>query len=288
MNIRTDMWLLFASSVFISLAIDLGRHHRRRTDPVSWKDALSWTIFWISLSLIFNAVLYVGMGTQKATEFFTAYLIEKSLSIDNLFVFMLIFEHFKISHLDQPKVLKYGILGAILMRFVLIFTGVKLVSRFHWFFYVLGVVLVVTAIQMIRDERKEMKPETNWALRLFKHFWPIATPWLAILVVIEASDLVFAVDSIPAVLAISRDPFIVFSSNVFAILGLRSMYFVLHGVMGLFRYLKYGLGVVLIFIGVKMLLIDVITISTPISLLVVVVCLAVSIACSLALKPRHE
>jgi tellurite resistance protein TerC len=307
MDLRTEMWLLFLVIVLVSLAIDLGLpSHRHRTHDVSIQEAMLWTCIWIGLSLLFNVVVYVTMGAQRGTEFLTAYLVEKSLSVDNMFVFMLIFDYFKIPGVHQPKVLKYGILGAVLMRFVLIFTGVKLLERFHALLYVFGAILIITAIQMIRDEGKDLKPEANWALRFFQRFLPfghelhegefliqdgarwVATPLLATLLVIEASDLLFAVDSIPAVLAISRDPFIVFSSNVFAILGLRSLYFVLHGVMGLFHYLKYGLGVVLIFIGIKMLLTDVFPIHTAISLGVVALCLAVSIACSVWLAPSHE
>jgi tellurite resistance protein TerC len=287
MSVRTEMWVLFAAVVGLSLAIDLGRQSRRPAEKVSITHALKWSMFWIGLSLAFNAVVFVAMGAPRGTEFLTAYLIEKSLSVDNLFVFMLIFDYFKIPGPDQPKILKYGILGAIFMRFVFIFAGVTLVNRFHWLFYVFGIVLIVTAIQMIRDEGKDMQPETNGVLRMVKRWMPAATPFLATLVVLEASDLIFAVDSIPAVLAISRDPFIVFSSNVFAILGLRALYFVLHGVMGLFRYLKYGLGVILVFIGIKMLLMNVMAISTGVSLLVILVCLTISIVGSLLIRPHH-
>jgi tellurite resistance protein TerC len=250
--------------------------------------ALGWTLFWTSMAALFAGFVYWTRGSQRSLEFVTAYLVEESLSVDNLFVFMLIFNYFKIPSSHQPKVLKYGIVGAIVMRFILIFAGVKLVNRFYWVYYVFGVVLIVTAVQMIRDEGKEMKPEANFVLRIFHSMGWTLTPFLAAIVVIEVSDLVFATDSIPAVLAISRDPFIVFTSNVFAILGLRSLYFVLHGVMGFFRYLKYGLGTVLIFIGVKMLLMDVLPISTLVSLAVVALCLSVSIGCSLWIKPRHE
>lgn len=304
MNLRVELWGLFAAIVLASLAVDLGLpSHRHRTQPVSFKEALHWSFFWIALSLAFSMVVYRTLGPARATEFLTAYLIEKSLSVDNMFVFILIFDYFKIPGLYQPKVLKYGILGAIAMRLVLILAGVALLARFHWLLYVFGVILIVTAIQLIRDEGKDMQPEANWVLRLGKRFFPfvhelhdgqffvreaarwVATPLLATLLVIEASDLVFAVDSIPAVLAISRDPFIVFSSNVFAILGLRSLYFVLHGAMGTFRYLKYGLGVILILIGVKMLLTDIYPVSTLASLGVVALCLAVAILCSLC-HPR--
>ncbi len=307
MNIRTEMWLLFAAMVLTSLAVDVGLpSHRDRTQAVSLKEAVRWSCIWIGLSLVFNVVVYAFMGPARATEFLTAYLIEKSLSVDNMFVFMLIFDYFKIPGLYQHKVLKYGILGAVAMRLALIYAGVALLERFHWFLYVFGAVLIVTAVQMVRDSGKDMKPEANGVLRLCKRFLPFvhefhdglffirqaagwaATPLLATLIVIEASDLIFAVDSIPAVLAISRDPFIVFSSNIFAILGLRSLYFVLHGVMGMFRYLKYGLGVILIFIGTKMLLVDVFPIPTVVSLGVVALCLAVSISCSLGKTPRHE
>ncbi len=291
----------------VVLAVDLGlKSHRHRSQAISMAEAARWTILWVALALVFAGAVYAVKGHQRALEFITAYLIEESLSVDNMFVFALIFQFFRISAAHQPRVLKWGILGAVVMRLVLIFTGVSLLAHFHWIMYVFGGLLIITAVKMVMDDEKSIQPNENAFLKVVQRFIPITTeqegknfftnkrgkrvgtPLLAALLVVEASDLVFALDSIPAVLAVSSDPFIVFTSNIFAILGLRALYFLVSGFLGLFRYLKYGLGVVLAFIGVKMLLMDVFPIKTGVSLLVVLACLGVSIVCSLMMGPGHE
>ena len=301
------LWILFVAMVSVALAIDLGlKSHRHRSQAISMGEAARWTVLWVALTLIFAGAVYAVKGHQRALEFLTAYLIEESLSVDNMFVFALIFQFFRISAAHQPRVLKWGILGAVVMRLVLIFTGVSLLAHSHWVMYLFGGLLIITAVKMVTDDEKSIQPNENALLKIFQRFIPITTeqqgenfltdkrgryvgtPLLAALLVVEASDLVFALDSIPAVLAVSSDPFIVFTSNIFAILGLRALYFLISGFLGLFRYLKYGLGVVLAFIGMKMLLIDVVPIKTGVSLLVVLACLGVSIVCSLTMGPRHE
>jgi tellurite resistance protein TerC len=259
---------------------------------------------WIGLAFAFCGVVGYFMGQQRAMEFLTAYLVEESLSVDNMFVFVLIFKFFHIPEVHQPRVLKWGIFGAVIMRFILIFTGVALLNRFRWILYIFGAILIITAIKMLFQNEEDVQPDKNWMLKLTRRFIPVtnklhgedfftmengkrvATPLLTTLVVVEASDLMFAMDSIPAVLAISKDPFIIFSSNVFAILGLRALYFLVNGIMGLFRYLRYGLAVILIFIGTKMLASDVFHLPIYISLGVVALCLIVSIAASMLIKPK--
>jgi tellurite resistance protein TerC len=231
--------------------------------------------------------VYFAEGHQRALEFVTAYLLEESLSVDNMFVFVLIFQFFRTPNASQPSILKWGILGAIFMRLILIFTGVSLLARFHWIMYVFGILLIVTAIKMVMQDEKTVRPDENVVLKIIQKFTSV-TPFMAALIVIEASDLLFALDSIPAVLAVSNDPFIIFTSNVFAILGLRALFFVVSGFLNLFRYLKYGLGVILAFIGVKMLLMDTFPIATSTSLGIVALCLSVSVACSVLIKSRHE
>lgn len=309
MDLHPGLWVLFGIFVSIALVVDLGlKSHRHRIVPMSFREAAIWSVVWVVLSLLFCLVIWQAMGAQRAMEFLTAYLIEKSLSVDNLFVFMLIFQFFAIPTHHQPVVLKWGILGAVGMRFVLIFTGVALMQRFHWILYVFGGILIITAIKMIWSDDKEMHPEDNVILKLMKRVLPFtterhedaffvrqgtgwaATPLFATLVVVEASDLVFAIDSIPAVLAVSNDPMIVFTSNVFAILGLRALYFLVSGIMGLFRYLRYGLAVVLVFIGAKMLVIDVFKIPVVVSLGVVAFVLSISMLLSVVIKEtaKHD
>ncbi|MCX5783442.1 MAG: TerC/Alx family metal homeostasis membrane protein, partial [Elusimicrobia bacterium] len=252
------------------------------------------------VALGFSGFVWFEMGFAKWLEFMTGYIIEYSLSMDNMFVFVMIFSYFAVLPKHQPRILRWGILGAIVMRFILIFSGVALIKKFHWIIYVFGAVLIVTALKMLRQKEERIDPSQNLALKFFKKIMPFdgedrsenffvkkngvlcATAMFATVIVIEASDLVFAVDSIPAVLAISQDPFIVYTSNVFAILGLRALYFLLAGIMGVFAYLKYGISAVLFFVGAKMLLSGVLHISTGISLLVVAATLAVSILASVA------
>lgn len=280
------------------LALDLGVFHRK-SHEVSIKEALGWTGLWVSLALLFNAGVWYFRGSESALEFLTGYVIELSLSVDNLFVFLLVFAFFRVPPQYQHKVLFWGIVGALAMRLIFVGAGVALIERFHWIIYVFGGILVVSGIKLGLEKDKEVHPERNPVLRLFRAVFPVtsdyhggnffaridgrkhATPLLAVLIAIETTDLVFAVDSVPAVLAITTDPFIVYTSNVFAILGLRSMFFALAGVMKLFCYLHYGLSAVLVFVGTKMMIVDIYKIPTVASLLVVCGLLAISIVASL-------
>ncbi len=265
------LWIGFNAFVLIMLCIDLGVFHRK-AHIVSMKEALSWTAAWISLALVFNMGIWHYLGQQKALEFFTGYVIEYSLSVDNMFVFALLFSYFSVPALYQHKVLFWGVLGALLMRAAMILIGAALIAKFAWIIYVFGGFLILTGIKMIFKKEEEIHPERNPLVRLFKRFMPVtseyrdnrffvrekgilmATPLFVVLLLVEFTDLIFAVDSIPAIFAVTKDPFIVYTSNVFAILGLRSLYFALCGVMDKFHYLKLGLGFVLSFVGVKMLL----------------------------------
>jgi tellurite resistance protein TerC len=280
------------------LSIDLGVFHRK-AHAVSMKEALSWTATWITLALVFNLGVWHYLGQQKALEFFTGYVIEYSLSVDNMFVFALLFSYFAVPPLYQHKVLFWGILGALLMRAVMILVGSALIANFSWIIYVFGAFLILTGIKMVFKKEEEIHPERNPVVRLFKRWMPVtseyradrffvrengilmATPLFVVLLLVEFTDLVFAVDSIPAIFAVTKDPFIVYTSNVFAILGLRSLYFALSGVMDKFHYLKIGLGVVLTFVGVKMLLAHTPwKIDTLVSLGVIVMVLAAAVAAS--------
>jgi tellurite resistance protein TerC len=298
------LWTLFAIIIGSALFIDLGlKNNSRHTHAVSLREAACWTLVWVALALGFAGVIYFTLGKMRSLEFVTGYLLEESLSVDNMFVFVLIFEFFAIPALYQARVLKYGILGAIVMRFVIIFAGVGLVQRFHWMYYAFGLLLLGTAIRLLTQKEEAIDPARNPVLRLFKRFMPfsleldgnrfftrrdgvrLATPLFATLLVVEASDLIFATDSIPAVLAVSNHPLIVVTSNIFAILGLRSLFFLISGFMRLFRYLKVGLSVVLIFIAIKMLLVDLYPIPIGVSLLVVAGVLSASVLASLRVKP---
>jgi len=265
------MWAGFFLLVLVLLALDLGVFHRK-AHVVSSKEALGWTVVWITVALAFNAWIYLEEGHVKALEFFTGYVIEKSLSVDNLFVMVLVFTSFGVPKIYQHRVLFWGIFGALVMRGTLILVGTTLISRFHFIIYVFGAFLIYTGLHMLFAGEQDPDPQKNKALRLFRRLVPttdrydgqhfltrvdgrvMATPLLAALVVIEAMDLVFAVDSIPAVFAVTLDPFIVFTSNVFAILGLRSLYFLLANVVEKFVHLKVGLAVILTYVGVKMLI----------------------------------
>jgi tellurite resistance protein TerC len=251
------------------LAIDLGLN--RRSHTVSFREALTWSAVWIGLALAFNAGIWYMMGSGRAMEFLTGYVIEKALSVDNLFVFIMIFSYFGIRGPHQARVLKWGIIGALVMRGVFIFAGIELLERFHWLFYVFGAILIVTAFKMAFGGHGGSDPDKSMVVRLAGRFLPVtkkirgdwfitrrrgmwlASPLLVALLMVEAGDLVFALDSIPAVFAVTLDPFIVFSSNVFAIMGLRALYFLLAHVMGMFVYLKYGISFILAFVGIKML-----------------------------------
>jgi tellurite resistance protein TerC len=288
------------------LALDLGVF-RKKSREIKMKKALGWCGVWFSLAMGFNGLIWSQLGSQPALEWFTAYLIELCLSVDNVFVFILIFTYFKVPAQYQHRVLFWGIVGAAVMRLVFILAGVGLLERFHWLIYVFGAFLVVTGVKMALPKKEEFEPEKNIVVRLFRRFYPVtshydqgrfftaengrraATPLCLVLLIIETTDLAFALDSIPAVLAISHHAFIVFTSNIFAILGLRSLYFALQGVMGLFRYLAFGLAVILVFIGSKMLLTSVgVHIPIGFSLGAIVSVLAVSVIASLAISPASE
>lgn len=271
MEVSPVFWVIFSIIIVVMLALDLGVFNKK-SHEIKVKEALLWVGVWISLAMIFNLIVLTQFGKTKALEFLTAYVIEYSLSIDNIFVFIMVFTFFAVKKEYQHKVLFWGILGAVVMRAIFIFAGVALINRFHWIVIIFGAFLVFTGLKMLfQKEEAKVDPEKNGLVRLFRKFLPItdqfhndsffirkdrktyATPLFIVLLVIESTDLIFAVDSIPAVLAISKDTFIVFTSNIFAILGLRSLYFAVSGIMGLFRFLKTGLAVVLTFVGLKML-----------------------------------
>jgi tellurite resistance protein TerC len=262
-------WIAFNVFVLLMLALDLGVFHRK-THTVKLREAMLWSVVWIALAAAFAVLVYFWHGRPASLEFITGYVIELSLSVDNLFVFLLIFRFFKVSPEHQHKVLFWGIVGALVMRAFFILVGVSLISKFHWVIYFFGVLLIYSGIRLFFQNEAEVHPEKNPILRLFRRFVPVtedyhgdkffvrhkglyATPMFVVLLVVETTDLLFAVDSIPAILAITRDAFIVYTSNVFAIMGLRSMYFALAGMMEMFRYLHYGLALVLTFVGAKML-----------------------------------
>lgn len=301
------IWIWIAFNVFVlgMLALDLGVFHRK-AHAISLKEAAIWSAVWIGLSLAFNVVIYLWRGPEQGLEFLTGYLIEKSLSVDNIFVFVLIFSSFAVPAKYQHRVLFWGILGALVMRGAMILVGAVLLEQFHWIIYVFGAFLVYTGIQMALHRNEVDHPENNAVVKLFRRAFPItkfyhdskflvreggrlvATPLLLVLIIVESTDLIFAVDSIPAIFAVTRDPFIVYTSNVMAILGLRSLYFLLAGVMGKFYYLKLGLSGILAFVGVKMLLADLFKIPVVVSLLVISVVLAVAVIASLLRARRLE
>lgn len=301
---NTYLWIGFNIFVLIMLALDLGVFHRK-SHEVNIKEALIWSFVWFGLAMVFNYGVYHYMGKVKALEFFTGYILEKSLSVDNIFVFILVFSFFKVPSQYQHKVLFWGILGALVMRVILIFSGVALLTKFHWLIYVFGAFLVFTGIKMLLQKDGHVQPDKNILVRLFKKFYPVtndyhgdkffvkidakkyATPMFVVLLVIEFTDLVFAVDSIPAILAITNDTFIVYTSNVFAILGLRSLYFALSGVMKYFRFLKVGLSIILVFVGIKMIIVDFYKFPILISLGIIISILTISVLASL-IKPKQE
>jgi tellurite resistance protein TerC len=296
------MWVGFNVFVFAMLILDLRVFHRK-AHVVSIKESLLWTAFWIALSLLFNLGVFFWRGDEVALEFLTAYLVEKSLSLDNLFIFLMIFSYFAVPGAFQHRVLFWGILGAIVMRLAFILAGVALIEAFSPVLYVFGAFLILTAIRMARQKERKVNPERNPVLRLFRRFMPvsegyesdrffirragrrIATPLFVVVLVVETTDVMFATDSIPAVLGITTDPFIVYSSNVCAILGLRALYFALAGIMRMFRYLNQGLVTVLFFIGVKMVIAEFYEIPVGIALGVVAGVLLASILLSIVV-PR--
>ena len=303
MGISIYFWIGFHVFVFIMLALDLGVFHKH-THKVPVKEAAIWSLVWISLALLFNLFVFFEFGKTKALEFLTGYVIEYSLSVDNIFVFILIFSYFAVKSQYQHKILFWGILGALIMRGIFIFAGIALINRFHWIVIIFGGFLVFTGIRMLFQKDSEVDPEKNAIVRFFRKFLPVshslhgdklfvrqnsrlyATPLFLVLLIIESSDLIFAVDSIPAILAISQDRFIVYTSNIFAILGLRSLYFAIAGIMGYFRYLKIGLAFVLTFVGLKMLL-AYFNFEIPIvlSLVIIISILLISIFASVLVAP---
>ena len=299
------LWGGFTTFILAMLALDLGVFHRKAHE-VRFKEALGWTFVWVALALLFNFGVYKYFGAQRGMEFLTGYLIEKALSVDNVFVFLVIFSVFAVPAKYQHRILFWGVLGALVMRAIFIFAGAALLQRFHWVIYIFGGLLVVTGIKLLVQRNEEVDPEKNPLYRFFKRIIPatkqysedhffvreggkwLATPLFMVLVAVEASDLVFAVDSIPAIFAVTSDPFIVYTSNVFAILGLRALYFCLAGVMAKFHLLKIGLSLVLIFVGGKMLLMGVYKIPIGVSLAVVTLLLAGSVAASFIWPKRPE
>jgi tellurite resistance protein TerC len=291
------LWIGFIAFVLAMLALDLGVFHRK-AHSIGVREALAWTLVWIGLALLFNLGVYLWFGPERALEFLTGYLIEKALSVDNLFVFLVLFSYFAVPANLQHRVLVFGIAGALIMRAAFIFAGAALIREFHWVIYVFGAFLIYTGIKILAHREGEVDPAKNPVLRLFRRIVRSvpdyrggrflvkesglrhATPLLAVLVAIEATDIVFAVDSIPAIFAITTDPFIVFTSNIFAILGLRALYFLLAGMLGKFRFLKIGLGLVLAFVGAKMLLSGLVKVPIALSLSVVCGLLSVSVGAS--------
>jgi tellurite resistance protein TerC len=298
---QLTFWILFNIFVAAMLALDLGVFHRR-AHTVKFKEALGWSLMWIALAGAFAVLVYFWHGHTPMLEFVTGYVIELSLSVDNLFVFLVIFRYFKVSGPNQHKVLFWGILGALIMRAIFILAGVGLITRFHWIIYVFGALLIYSGIKLVRQEGSSVDPGKNPLLKTFRRLVPVthdyvdgkffvrrpglyATPLFVVLLVVETTDILFAVDSIPAILAITLNAFIVYTSNVFAILGLRSMYFALAGMMDLFQYLHYGLSCVLIFVGSKMLLSHYYTMPTWVALVVVASVLGTSVLASV-LAPK--
>ena len=297
-------WIGFNAFVLAMLAIDLGVFHRK-AHSVSLKEASIWSVVWITLALIFSACLYFLRGQDAALQFVTGYLIEKSLSVDNIFVFVLLFTFFSVPAAYQHRVLFWGILGALIMRGILIALGAVLLEDFHRIIYLFGAFLIFTGIRMGLQKETQLHPEKNPLLKLARRFFPVTsdfehdrfivrragrlliTPLLLVLLIIESTDLVFALDSIPAIFAVTRDPFIVYTSNVFAILGLRSLYFIFANVIDKFYYLKTALAVILVSIGVKMLLADIYPLPTALSLLFIALVLAVAIVASM-LRARRR
>ncbi len=300
------LWIVFAVLIPVMLALDLGVFHRK-AHAVKVKEALIWSGVWIALALLFNLGIYVLVGHQKALNFLTGYLVEESLSVDNLFVFLLIFTYFHVPAHYQHRVLFWGILGAVFMRGIFIVTGLTLLTNLHWVIYIFGAFLIYTAGRLaFSKEEEEIKPEKNPVLRLFRRFVPmtrryhgshflvkgrrrrLATPLLLVLVVIETTDIIFAMDSVPAVLSITQDSFIVYTSNIFAVMGLRSLYFALAGVIEKFYYLNYGLAAILALLGLKMVISDFYEVPVVLSLGVVLGILVIAGLLSLIRNKRHS
>ena len=297
MEVPIWMWLGFNGFVLAMLAVDLGIFHRKAHE-VGLREATAWSVVWVTLAMAFNGWIWYAWGKGPALEFLTGYLIEKSLSIDNIFVFVMLFSYFAVPRQYQHRVLFWGILGALLMRGIFIGLGAYVLEQFHWVLYIFGAILILTGLKMMMRQEShspEHNPVLRWMRRVLpltdryhgQRFWIkegarwLATPLFLVLIMVELSDLVFAIDSIPAIFAVTKEPFLVYTCNVFAILGLRSMYFLLAGVVHRFVYLKYGLAAVLLFVGVKMILVDIYKIPTAPSLAVVLGTITASIVASL-------
>lgn len=298
------LWVGFNAFVLVMLALDLGVFHRK-SHEIKFKEAITWSAVWIALALIFNVGVWHYFGEVKAIEFLTGYLVEKSLSVDNIFVFVLIFSAFQVPAQYQHRVLFWGVLGALIMRAIFIFAGISLITKFHWIIYVFGAFLIYTGYKIARDEGTKINISESPVLKFIRKYIPVtnefsgpkflikqnskwhATPLLLVLVLVETTDLIFAVDSIPAILAITSDPFIVYTSNVFAILGLRSLYFALAGSLKYFTYLHYGLAAILVFVGIKMLISDFYKFDPFVSLGIITLILAASVAASFIWKKKE-
>ena len=300
--VHFELWIAFWVLVIGVLALDL-LVFNRKAHAITTREALIWTLVWVTIGLLFGVGIYFLLGTEPALQYLAGYLVEKSLSVDNLFVFLLIFKFFAVDEKYQHRVLFWGVLGAIVLRFVMIFAGVALVRQFHWILYIFGAFLVLTGVKLFFKKDEEEDPTQNPAVRVIKKFLPfthdyheqrffvrvdgkrLATPLLLVLVTVEFSDVVFALDSIPAMFGITQDPFIILTSNIFAIMGLRSMFFLLSRMMDRFHYLQPGLAVVLTFIGVKMCIARWVHIGTGLSLAVVGGVLLLAVLASLLRKP---
>ncbi|MBM4354115.1 MAG: TerC family protein [Deltaproteobacteria bacterium] len=300
-----ELWAAFAGIVVFLLVLDLAVFNRR-AHAISIREAAVWSAIWVGISLLFNAGVWWLLGDAPALEFLTGYVVEKSLSVDNLFVFLVVFRFFGVDPKYQHRVLYWGVLGAIILRTIMIFAGAVLVARFHWVLYVFGVILVISGIKLLFRRDGDANPGDNVAVRLCRKLFPmteefhgqrffireegrwLATPMLLVLVTVEFTDVLFAVDSIPAVFGITQDAFIILTSNIFAIMGLRALYFLLAGIMDRFHFLQTGLAAVLTFIGVKMLIARWLHIPTAMSLGIVALILALSILLSLAIPKNHD
>lgn len=278
----------------------------KKDHVIKVQEALKWSAFWIGLAIIFNILIFYWMGYSKALQFITGYLIEKSLSVDNLFVFLLVFSYFKVPAKYQHKVLFLGILGALIFRALFIYAGIAFIEKFHFAIYFLGAFLIIGGLKMIFQKEIDIDPGKSFIVRVARKFLPVlksyhqdkffikrnsiiyATPLFIVLIVVETTDIIFALDSIPAIIAITTDPFIVYSSNIFAILGLRSLFFALSGIMGIFHYLKYGLSVILVFVGIKLLILDIYKIDVIHSLLFIALILVTSVIASKVFPSKVE
>ncbi|MBI4375361.1 MAG: TerC family protein [Elusimicrobia bacterium] len=303
MTATLALWLLFGCGIIAMLVLELGVFSRK-DHPVSFGEASLRCTVWFLLALAFGALVYYVHGREKGLQYLAAYLLEQSLSIDNMFVFVMIFHYFAIPKTSQLRILYWGILGAVVMRFIFIFAGIGLINKFHWMLYIFGLLLIFTGAKMALQGEEKMDPGRNPALRLLKRWMPLtteiegpsffrkigaawhATPLFAALLVVEFSDVVFAIDSIPAVIAITRDPFVVYTSNVFAIMNLRSLYFMLAGLADRFRFLKYGISAILVFVGIKMIAEPVFRVPIGVSLAVIAGVVGISILTSLWFEPE--